>query len=238
MRFLFVNLSASVTADQIARIGRACEVACNAAPFAFCEQWGIDRICVETEGDPTTMPDAVIVKFVDADAGDGTLAFHAEVRGQAVIEVDVQSILRFGGDVLTDKGTNLSVAAATMHEVFETLVDRFANGYVQQPDGTFLADEVSDPVEAFKIMVPIEDGTVVHGADAVLPAYFVEDADGPYDLAGAVGEPFENDGYQITVPAGGAPGAVIAHEKYTANAYAYRKARIEAGRGRGVSRVQ
>jgi hypothetical protein len=240
MRFLLVTKSSRVAPAQL----EAMAAAFNLAQAPFSRAWGIASL----HAAPLSIhhppnPEDVIADFVDADEGDGTLAWHAERKGNPTIQVDVSAVLRYGGNILTDFGTGLSVSGSFQHEAYETAIDRFANAYVQRADGSWIALEVGDPVEAFSIYTDLPNLGPVHGSDAVLPHYFCEDAPpgSALSLSGQCGEPFENDGYQITIPAGGAVAdreIVIAHEKYTGNKLAYRKARIESGRGRGVSRIE
>lgn len=238
MRYLLVTQSKDVTTTHLEAILRAAVQACE----PWCEAWDLVVPTIAVLESPTDVPPAgtVVATFRDADAGDGTLAFHFQQNGLPSIEIDVQAILRYGGGILDDAGTGLSVSGAFQHELFETEADRWAAAFVQRADGSFLALEVCDPCETFSTYYQVDGVGKVHGSDALLPAYFYEDAtEGPYDLAGKVGEPYENDGYQITLPAPMSgplmPARVEAnHEAYTPNLWAYREERIKGARGRGM----
>ena len=241
-RYLLVTKSKDVSPAQLQTMAHAF----NLAQAAFAKGWGISMLAAFTmpEIHRAPQPGDVICNFVDVDEGDGTLAWHAERGGQRIIQIDVQAVLRYGGGVLDDKGgTNLSVSAAFQHECYEDAIDPYTDDFVQLPDGSWLAKEVSDPVESFSVWTDVPGHGKVHGSDAVLPAYFCGDEQGlPLSLSGGVREPFENDGYQITLPAGASKRSerelVIAHHLYTPNQLAYRKARIESGRGRGQARLR
>lgn len=234
MRFLLVNKSSALKVQDLVGIAAGFQI----MQHAFCVGWNVSpmQVAVLTP-QHAPMPGDVVADFVDKDEGDGTLAFHFDDQGRPAIEVDVQSVLRYGGGILDDAGTGLSVSAAFQHEAFETRIDPYANAFVQRADGTWVALEVGDPVEAFPRYADVPGVGRVHGCDAVLPPYFAEDGVGPYSLTGECKAPFENDGYLITLGADGQPNAkrtiLLAGDKYTPNLLAYRKHRIETGRGRG-----
>jgi hypothetical protein len=235
MRFCLVSKSAVVMPRDLAGIAAAF----NLSQGLFSRAWRLAGGLVASVH--SARAGDVVAEFVDVDEG-GTLAWHAERDGSPIIQIDVSSVLKFGGGVLDDAGTGVSVSAAFQHEAYETAIDPFANRWVQRADGSWIALEVADPLETFPIYTDVPNLGRVHGADAALPDYFCEDplAGSPLSLSGKCGAPFENDGYQITIPAGGAVAdreiAVNGHA-YKANHLAWRQARIEAGDGRGSSRI-
>lgn len=89
------------------------------------------------------------------------------------------------------------------HEVIEMLGDPWINLEVRRGDELW-ARELCDPVQGQRYRTPLVDGVEV--ANFVLPEYFIEGADGPYDHLGLLTKPFDvaETGYAlVTTPPGG-----------------------------------
>lgn len=96
--------------------------------------------------------------FIDDADSAGALGYHDLTKnGQPVSKVFVKTTL----------GAKESVAVTACHELAEMLIDPGAQLWAQKPDGSFIAYEMSDPVEEDTFLI---DGIPM--SNFVLPSYF------------------------------------------------------------------
>lgn len=178
----------------------------------FAPAWGIlpPALAYLPHGAAGTHYDAIIGILDDADQA-GDLGWHTEGPDADVYgRVFARPVLSNGGNALT---AELSVCSVLSHEMMETLADAACDRWAQQADGSLIAVEVADPVEADSYPVTIAAGTeTVTGtvSDFVLPSWFDQDAAaGATDYLKLVTAPFQirSTGYAIVMPAGGQPTA-------------------------------
>jgi hypothetical protein len=195
MHFLLISKTPRVAAAHLDMMSSAIMSLIN---DRFAPSWGLSPITAARGDAPKA--ETVPCLFIDADGSDqATLGWHDDIGGTPIIVDVAGAVFAAGGDVIDDKGTGISVAAAFSHEVMETLVDPRASDWVQMSDGRFLAKEACDPVQAPLLSVPTSAGHVLM-SNGTLPAYFDPQAGrGPYDLLGVVRSAFalQPEGYQI-----------------------------------------
>lgn len=128
----------------------------------------------------------------DADTA-GALGYHDLTKnGQPVSKIFVKTTL----------ADNQSVSVTACHELAEMLIDPGAQLWAQKPDGSFVAYEMSDPVEEQTFDI---DG--IQMSNFVLPSYFEswKHAKGTkFDYLGKLTKPFQiaKGGYLIVAQGG------------------------------------
>jgi hypothetical protein len=164
--------------------------------------WDLDPPEGECTTDPAEAACEVLFTFQPDDAAaPGALGFHDEQGARASAEVLTTPVLSNGGGVFDGGSAGVSVLSVLLHELGETLIDPACDKWVLSPSrGVFVAQEVCDPVQSVPYPVLLPSGAGALGSDAVLPAYFDEQAEGePLSLTNALAAPLSiaPGGYQL-----------------------------------------
>lgn len=121
----------------------------------------------------------------------GALAYHDEEHDVIHIYVLAKTILDYGGVVLYKDAHTPTVSGALSHELGESLVDGFCNGWWQASESVAYASEICDPVQDNNIIMRIRDGTKVAMSDFILPAWMdTEAVKGPFNYLNTLKRPF------------------------------------------------
>lgn len=153
----------------------------------------------------TLPPSCIKAYFLPTADVANALGYHdVDPQGDPYIRVFVETILsQSGATALT--GTT-SVAQCAGHEGPEWECDPLCQTYsMPRGDGTKVAIEVGDPVEASGYDVKLTDGSSVTVSNFVFPSFFDPAGTAPYDQMGLVTKPFEimPGGYEIVQDASG-----------------------------------
>lgn len=173
------NRSTVLPDDQVKMIVAALQVQVDRD---FQPAWQIDcLVSLFAKGEPVP-PDWWQLVFADDSDQAGALGYHELTpAGQPVGFVFAK----------TDRDYGVASSVTASHELLEMLADPWicatALHQTSAMGGDVYALEVCDPCEADNLGYQI-DGIQV--SDFVLPAYFRDGATGPYDLRGAVKQPF------------------------------------------------
>lgn len=204
MKIGILSESARLAADEnvgvVARMANACDlqVLNDAGPV-----WG-RYATVTYYPSVDQVPSDVDVQITIFDHPDqvGALGFHDEQAGMIFGHVFVDPVLENGGTLLSGL---LSVSSVLSHEVLETLVDPYVNGWWARPDGSLVAAELCDPVESDSYSIPVL-GQPVMVSNFITPRW--SDPQAParqkFDFLGNVHEPFgmTPGGYLVVQDAG------------------------------------
>ncbi len=181
-----VNQSTLVSAVDARLMTRACaaQIRRHAAPA-----WGLLPVpVVYASSAEDAPPGAWVISILDDPDQADALGWHTEDQGEHVYgRAFARPVLDNGGTVLSG---GLSVSSVLSHEVLETLIDPRCNLWADRGDGTIVALEVADPVEADSYTITV-GGTAVSVSSFALPDWFDPQAGGPYDWMGRTSQPFE-----------------------------------------------
>ncbi len=179
-----VNLSTRISADDAGLMTRV-------AAFQLMKhaslKWGMVPIPVRLVDKPTG--GKLIAIMDDSDQADA-LGYHGEDKlDRPVGRVFASPVLDSNGSgaVLWDKDRTLTTVSAVLsHEVLEMYIDPSVNYWAdgpEIPEGSEYALEVCDPVQADYYDMPTADrnNPAVRVSNFVLPAWFDEGEEGPYD---------------------------------------------------------
>jgi hypothetical protein len=202
--------------------GQSMVTAINTLLPRFCKDWGIPQsVAVYVSSKNTTgIPIKIFIK--DISYIENALGYHDLKNNVSVGYVFAKTILLYGGGVLSSPNGNMSISQTLAHEIFELLVDPYANVWADLGDSrTFFAYEVCDPVDSNPLVVQIPSPTKtpfvfdpvirkmvpsssvkikVQLADWVLPAWFnPQSTVGPFNHANTLKGPFtvSSGGYVI-----------------------------------------
>ena len=202
--------------------GQSMVTALNTLLPRFCKDWGIPQaVAVYVSSKNTTgIPTKIFIK--DISNIENALGYHDLKNNVSVGYVFAKSILLYGGGVLSSPNGSMSISQTLAHEVFELLVDPYANVWADLGDSrTFFAYEVCDPVESNPLVVQIPKSTKtpllydpvtkkmvasssvkinVQLSDWVLPAWFnPQSTVGPFNHTNTLKGPFtvSSRGYVI-----------------------------------------
>jgi hypothetical protein len=214
-----INSSSLKTADAAFLVQ-----ACAEQALEFATAWGIDPISVALYESTVGLPadDVWVCEYVDKLDVDGAEAYHS-------VDDAGRPYLRCLPPSSPLDATDLS------HEILETMGDPTADRWVKMPDGSEIAVEVCDPVQAESY---IRDTTVlgetrsVKVSSFVLPGFFDASSPGPYDRLGSVKAPFgmSSGGYEAVLDATGNETNVFARIRYSPGKYTNSESRWAAGR--------
>lgn len=174
------NAGADVTPEVLAKIATAIQLQIyeDFAPY-----WGNPGVTVITGPAPTSKADTSIPVYVRSSSDvPGAAGYHDD---------EGVYVFRDGLPELTSGAFSLSVVVS--HEILETLGDPGANRWADTGDGTEVALELCDAVEA-----NCYDKGGVSVSDFVLPSFFDGGGVAPYSHMGKPSKPF------TTASAGGA----------------------------------
>ena len=150
--------------------------------------WRVDPLTVSTHSHPSWYPFTIVDDIPEAP---GALAYHdIDPTGKPYGRIGAKGCIHSG----------ISISSAISHEAVELLGDTYCATWAYSTRlNALIAQELCDPVQ---------DGTydigTIEVSNYVLPAYFEDEADGPYDHLGELSQPFSiaRGGYQIKMTAG------------------------------------
>ena len=162
MKLAIVNASTLVSDSDVRLMTSAVkkQVYLHALPAYGMSSKSVEIVFVPTGG--TAPADAYPIVIMDDADQAGALGYHTEDPGGKVWgRVFARPVLSNGGFALAG---SLSVSTVLSHEVLETIFDLNVNMWVDRYDNTFVAKEVSDPVENDEYPVDVQDhvGVSVH----------------------------------------------------------------------------
>jgi hypothetical protein len=198
-KYALLSLTPRITAsDMVSMVSAAALVADR-----FCAAWGLTGIQgrVITDAKDASADEVLFTWKEKDDAVPGAEGFHDEQGNKPYGELLASTVLDNGGNVLGPLENSCS--GVFTHELWETLIDLYANEWISMPDGRFLAKEVADPVQGSEFFVTLADKAQVAVSDAVFPRYFDAQATNvapqEMSLSGVVKAPFQllPGGYQI-----------------------------------------
>lgn len=212
MKFAILNESTQLAAPEYAG---ACAKMANACDLQILNDagpaWGRYG-SVTYYPDAASVPDDVDVRIVLFDTPDApdALGYHDEQDDVAYGHVFVDPVLANDGSMLGNDGASLSVSSVLSHEVLETLVDPYVNGWWGRQDGSLIAAELCDPVESDGYRIDVL-GTPVLVSNFILPRWSdVQATQGPFDQMGTTQAPFAmSPGGYLIVQVGGAVSQVF-----------------------------
>ena len=172
----------------------------------FLPAWGLKSCTIKFYKDQKSVPGyAWLFTIIDSNAQvQDALGWHEEDNGRVTAFIACDPILENHGVVLFDptQPQNVSVSSVLSHECLEAIIDRSANGYVDNGT-TSWALEVADPVEGCSYMISV-NGVSVSVSNFVFPSFFNPEAtspiNAPFDFCLRLNKPFSLDkgGYAIT----------------------------------------
>lgn len=198
LRFLIVNETTPAAGLSTAEVEHAC-VSLHQQALEFAKAWGLPhpqlryagRSQMQAAVDGKTV-DVVVALLDNADQADA-LGYHDETVG---------GVFYARVFVVTTKAAGVSWTSCASHEICEALADAPCNRWVSKPDGSEVALEVCDPVEADVYTDP----RGVELSSYVLPGWFDGSAPAgtPVDRLGRLSRPFQlgKSGYEIVQSAG------------------------------------
>lgn len=201
--------------------GRTMVAALNMVLPQFCKDWVLPQTSAVYIGKGVNSSLQLKVYIRDTSDVVGALGYHDERTDIPYGVIFAKTCLQYG-PVLYSL-TNPTVAQTLAHEVFELLVDLYANLWANLSDGeTLYAYEVCDPVESNPVVVSVQTGstpakvgipmkpstpiyTSVVLSDWVLPRWFDPQArSGQFNHLNTIHAPFTLDkgGYAIVSTGG------------------------------------
>jgi hypothetical protein len=210
MDFYVVNKSAEprLTVDKL-------EAACLAVDLQvlndFGPTWGLNGSVSYVDDESLVPPggDSAIVRLVD-DAAPGELGDHDEQNDAVEARLVVPEIMLNVGDAILS-GATTTLSTVLSHEILETLLDRYANLWVQRADGSLTALEACDAVQDGSYPVHLESlGLDVMVSNFITRAWtdseapIVSEGAGGYDFLGLLSAPLSRTpgGYLIVMSGG------------------------------------
>lgn len=196
-----VNQSTLVSNDDVATIARA---SATWLRYHVAPAWNISSPAVVYYADPATIPPgAHRIAIVDKDpSGEaGVLGWHTEDQQGIYGIAAAEPVLTSGYKTLEG---DWSLSSVVMHEIGEMACDQSCRGWEMADDGYLYAREIGDPVEGQTFRIRPSGGPYVAACNFVTPAWFDNDAHGPYDYLGLLKQPFTwlKTGYVIRMKSG------------------------------------
>jgi hypothetical protein len=196
-----VNKSTLVSDADVKTMARA---VAHQMRYHACPAWGLLPEGITFVASEAGLPaGSIIIAILDDPNQAGALGWHTEDANDVIHGVVfARPILDNGGDILS---ADLSVASVLSHEALETLVDRHANLWADDGQGTAYALEVGDAVESDSYDIFV-DGQKVTVSNFVLPSWFdpMASPGTKCDFLGKTTSPFEmtKGGYVVTMQDG------------------------------------
>lgn len=198
-RLYVINQSTLVSNDEVYEMVQACnaQLRDHVAPA-----WERTRVVVEyhrgtlEEVQVAAEPGSWVQAVVDKPDQPGVLGWHwMDDKGRVYGFTFAEPCLNAGGTAL--QGT-YAVSAVLSHEVVETFLNPFCNGWYDSGRGFLVASEGSDPVEA-----DTYDLGGVTVSNFIRPEYFDPHATAKFDYLGKLTQPFSMSpgGYWIQAAA-------------------------------------
>lgn len=163
MQYAIVNSSSKLSDADCAFIAAVLQT----EAIACADAWGVQRPAVayytHPDGLPVASGEVRVIHIVDDVGNPGSLGWHTVIGGYVVTKVEAQDV----------DGTCCTVG----HELFESLIDPGCDQWRKRRDGTSVALEVSDPVEAdsYPVTVTLAGETrTLRSSNFVTPKWFDE----------------------------------------------------------------
>jgi hypothetical protein len=202
--------------------GSAIVSALNLSLPAFCKVWSLSPYTTVyvPKGKSSVPGIKIFIKDIYATGG-GIMGYHDLVNEKIVGYVFAKSVLQYGGVVLYSTNSVPTVSQTVSHELYEMLIDPYANCWVDNGTGKVLyAREVCDPVQTDITVKTVQTpgnllfkkgkftlsvSTKVALSSWVYPEWFdPQSKTGPYDLLGKLKAPLTiaSGGYAIQLTDG------------------------------------
>lgn len=198
--YAVINQSSLSGGDALA--ARIVEAERKLSP-SFCNAWNLAPCAGEVVKDASAASGCdMFFVLQDNDPNvQGAFGYHDEQNGVPYSRILTATILGAGGGQLDGGSIGVSILSVALHELWESIVDKYVDDLILMSSGIFVFKESADPVQANNIPVQFDDGTSGLASDGVLPRYFdgQAPADGsePLSLSALYGGPGPSAPFQI-----------------------------------------
>lgn len=176
--YAVINKSSLAGADALAAKIVAAEQKLSPT---YCNAWNLGGCMGEVVKDESAANgcDMLFVLQDDDPNVQGAFGYHDEQNGVPYARILTATILGAGGGQTDGGSIGVSIISVALHELWESIIDKFVDDLVLMPSGIFVFKEAADPVQQNNIPVQLDDGSTVLASDGVLPRYF--DGEAPSD---------------------------------------------------------